>query len=205
MDGDSFIPLTDEQAKLGQEVAKAARGLGEYIGDVLGDIPKDLAGILIGDRLKARRIERLARLWERTQKRLNERGVVEPDPPPLKLALPILDAAADESRAELQDLWERLLASTMDPGRNGLFRRAFTETVKQMDPVDARVFSELANIPHEEMPTNEGLLADRVGIRVDEVSISIENLEKLRCLERDVGFINPRLSPFGRMFAKALA
>jgi hypothetical protein len=35
-DDGALIPITDEQAKLGQEVVKALSGLGSFLGDALG-------------------------------------------------------------------------------------------------------------------------------------------------------------------------
>jgi hypothetical protein len=128
--------ITDEQAKLAQELVKSASGLGGYFADILGDFPKDLFGLLVGDRVKARRIKGIERLWQRTSERLEHRSV-DPEPPSLKYAIPILEAAADEENEELQDLWSRLLAAAMDPNRRDGMRQSFIETVKQMDPIDA--------------------------------------------------------------------
>ena len=136
MGDDSLIPISDEQAKLGQELVKAVRDGSGYFTDILGDLPKDLIGYLIGDRVKAKRIERQAALWHRTRERLQDRGV-DPEPPSLKYAIPILEAAADEENDELQDLWSRLLAAAMDPKRRDAMRQSFIQTVKEMDPMDA--------------------------------------------------------------------
>ena len=54
-DGHSLIPITDEQAKLGQEVIKAFRGLGAFLDKALGSTPEDLIGYFGGDRLRVRR------------------------------------------------------------------------------------------------------------------------------------------------------
>ena len=70
---------------------------------------KDLLGLLVGDRVKAKRIERIEMLWRQTRERLGDRGVADPEAPSLKYAIPILEAAADEENEELQDLWSRLL------------------------------------------------------------------------------------------------
>ena len=56
----SLIPISDEQAKLGQELLKAVRDGSGYFADILGDLPKDLLGLLVGDRVKAKRIEKIA-------------------------------------------------------------------------------------------------------------------------------------------------
>jgi hypothetical protein len=55
MGDDSLIPISDEQAKLGQELVKAVSDGSGYFTDILGDLPKDLIGYLIGDRVKAKR------------------------------------------------------------------------------------------------------------------------------------------------------
>ena len=84
MGDNSLIPISDEQAKLGQELAKAVRDVSGYFIDILGDLPRDLVGLLIGDRVKAKRIEKVARLWQRTREHLQDRGIAEPEPPSLK-------------------------------------------------------------------------------------------------------------------------
>jgi hypothetical protein len=63
MGDDSLIPISDEQAKLGQELVKAVSDAAGYFTSILGDIPQDLIGYLVGDRLRAKRIERIAVLW----------------------------------------------------------------------------------------------------------------------------------------------
>ena len=37
----SIIPISDEQAKLGQEILKTLRGLGSFIEKALGSTPED--------------------------------------------------------------------------------------------------------------------------------------------------------------------
>jgi hypothetical protein len=84
----SLIPISDEQAKLGQDLVNAVRDASGYFTNILGDIPKDLIGLLIGDRVKAKRIERIAVLWQRSRERLRDRGVGDREPPSLKLRDP---------------------------------------------------------------------------------------------------------------------
>jgi Abortive infection alpha len=139
MGDNSLIPISDEQAKLGQELVKAVRDASGYVTDILGDIPKDLLGLLVGDRVKAKRIERIEMLWRQTRERLGDRGVADPEPPSLKYAIPILEAAADEENEELEDIWSRLLAAAMDPSGRDAMRQSFIQAVKQMDPMDALV------------------------------------------------------------------
>lgn len=200
------MPVTDEQAKLGQEIVKAGRDAGRYLADILGDLPKDLVGLLVGDRIKALRAERIAIHWEKAKKRLRDRGVTEPEPPSLKLALPILAAIADENRDELQDLWDGLLAATMDPNRQGLVRQSLIPTIKQMDPFDVLVFQAIAANPNGNWQPN-GRDGIRAGLRCsqEEIQVSFDNLERLACITFVSNpKINPLLAPLGRILLRAV-
>jgi hypothetical protein len=132
---DGLIPITDEQAKLGQEILKTFRGLGSFLERALGSTPEDLVGYFGGDRLRVRRAENMARMMSESQERLAAWGVEETKPATLSIALPILQGAADEDREELVDLWARLLANAMDPNMNSV-RYSFVDAVKNMDPID---------------------------------------------------------------------
>jgi hypothetical protein len=83
-------------------------------------------------------------LWRETRERLRDRGVVDPEPPSLKYAIPILEAAADEENEELEDLWSCLLAAAMDASRPDGMRQLFIQVVKQLDPMDAILADRLA-------------------------------------------------------------
>jgi Abortive infection alpha len=122
---DSLIPITDEQAKLGQEILKALHGLGSFVKTALGSTPEDLVGYYLGDRLHIRRVENMVRMLYEARARLVDMGKNETQPAPLSLALPILQGAAEEEREELVDLWARLFASAMDPATRNNVRHAF--------------------------------------------------------------------------------
>jgi Abortive infection alpha len=203
MGDNSLIPISDEQAKLGQELVKAVRDASGYFTDILGDIPKDLLGLLIGDRVKANRLERIAILWQQTRERLRDRGIGDPEPPSLKYAIPILQAAADEENEELQDLWSRLLAAAMDPKRRDAMRQSFVETVKRMDPMDALVLKLIAkNGDGTWHPSGRQAVAGSLSCSQDEVSVSFHHLAKLDCVyftDSTGPRIMPYLSPFGKL------
>lgn len=199
----SLIPITDEQAKLGQEIVHAMRDTGGYVAELVGDLPKDLLGLL-GDKVKVLRAERLAKLWANAKKRLEDEGITQPDPPNLKLALPILIAAADENREELQDLWARLLAATMNPHKSRHFRQEFSSALQRFDPLDAKVmlyFSEnggaLANSAKAKM-------VEALGISIDELLVSQRNLTNIGFVA-DYNGINTGLMPFGREFLRTVS
>jgi hypothetical protein len=204
MGDESLIPISDEQAKLGQELIKAARDGGGYFADILGDFPKDLFGLLVGDRVKAKRIERIEKLWRETRERLRDRGVADPEPPSLKYAIPILEAAADEENEELEDLWSRLLGAAMDPSRRDRLRQSFIQAVKQLDPMDALVLKAIReNVREVWKPNGLDALASKFNCSGDEVRVSFEHLFDLDCIDfRDNG--GPRLTPYLKPFGALL-
>ncbi len=206
MTSDRLLPLTDEQAKLAREIVASGRDLGGYLAEILGDLPKDLIGVLLGDRVKAWRAERIAILWQGVKKRLNDRGITDPKPPSLKLALPILAAAADENRQELRDLWERLLAAAMDPKRQSFVRHSLIETVKQLDSFDVLVFRVVTEYPHGNMaPTGRDFIKTRLQSSEAEVLVSFANLERLNCIAfASNPHITPLIAPLGTLLINAV-
>src|SRR5712664_3266802 len=183
MSNDSIIPISDEQAKLARELVAVGRDTGGYLADILGDLPKDLVGLLVGDRVKLLRAERLAKQWGKAKKRLKDRGVDPPEAPSLRLMLPILAAAADENREELQDLWERLLAAAMDPNRRKYVRQLLISTAAQMDPFDVLIFREVYGNPSGNWtPNGRDFMMAKLQSSQEEVLVSFDNLARLKCI-----------------------
>lgn len=200
------MTLTNEQAKLGQEIVRASREFGGYLADILDDLPRDLVGLLAGDPIKLLRARRLSEGWEKVKKHLRDRKIENPEPPSLKLALPILSSMADENSEELKDLWERLLAAAMDPNRKTLVRQSLIAVVKQMDPFDVLVLKTLATISGKMTPSGRDYIMRSLESSEDEVLVSFQNLERLNC----IGFgempkINPHLVSLGKILMKAVA
>jgi hypothetical protein len=129
-----------------------------------------------------RRAENLFRMIEKAKKRLEDNQVTNPDAPP-SLAIPIMIAAADESRDELQDMWAALLAAAADPKKSASFRLRFIEVVKQLDPLDPAVLIELT---HQKLADFENLnkISSKLRCRDDEVGVSLANLESLALVIR---------------------
>jgi hypothetical protein len=203
MSDTSIIPISDEQAKAIQEALKTLQGLGGYLKQTFGTVPEDIVGLLGGDWLRARRVENLVRTIEKMRERLKTRGVEPTEPPSLSLLLPILVAAAEKSRDELQDIWARLLAAAADPSRGKSFRIAFIEAVKKMDPLDAVVLQS-SPIRDNITRTIRHSLAVELNNSDDEVDVSFSNLTRLEMFDLTHppdGFI----SPFGREFLRAVS
>ena len=134
----SGLPVSEEQAKAIQEALKTLRSAGDYLREVLGTVPEDVVALLGGNWLKVKRAENLIRTVEKARERLNK-DHIKFEPASLSIGLPILIAAADESREELQEIWARLLVAAADPNRSKSFRLAFIEAAKKLDPLDVGV------------------------------------------------------------------
>lgn len=211
-----LIPLSDEQAKAAQEAFKfgttaieAASGAGKYMAEVLGTTPSDVIGLLGGDYLRIKRFERCERLAQKASKRLADDGIVQ-EPASPALALPLFDAAKDETREELVSLWADLLAAAMDPKRANGVRQSHIEAIRKMDPPDALI---LKAIPPENQSYSTSVpnyFSKILGISADDAEVSLLHLAELgfirdmqtRPSEPIVSFSRPLLTVFGRQFLK---
>jgi hypothetical protein len=140
---------------------------------------------------------------EKMQERIKARKKAESrEQPSLSIALPILMAAADESRDELQDLWARLLAAATDPERAQSFRVQFIEVAKQMDPLDAAV---LQSARDRGGVTGQIQLefAEKLKVRRDEIEVSLNNLARLKLVSNPPGSFH--VTAFGREFLLAVS
>ncbi len=199
-DKGSMIPISDEQANLGQEIIKALGGVAVFVKEALGSTPQDLIGYLGGDWLRVRRAENIAKIMTRSKEKLEARGVKDHAPASLTVALPILRGAANESREALQDLWAGLLAAAIDPSRSNGVRQSFAEAISKMEPPDALVLSHFKKLSGSTANYNQ--IAGYISISPDVADISMGNLAKLGLLAFQPGIAGAYLTSFGREFLR---
>ncbi|MGY4312928.1 Abi-alpha family protein [Bradyrhizobium sp. JR3.5] len=195
----------EESARFGGKLVDAGSAAGGYLSQTLGTLPHNLVG-LIGDQVEYWRRRRFIELSADLERRLAERGVkgIEPSP---TLAIPILEAAVDETRSELKELWERLLANAFDPARTNSLRDSFVEILKKFDPMDALVFEAMAAPIGDLKPNARDFVLAQLQSKssIEEILVSFENLQSLGCISnvnRDSW--NPVLSNRGRLLYRAL-
>jgi hypothetical protein len=166
-----------------------------------------LVGLLIGDWLIHKRVRQWQKLQEETKRYLDQRSVAQPyeDVSP-SIAIPLIEAAIDEERPELADLWARLLAAAMDPQRRRAVRQNVIETLKQMEPLDAATLQAVyENAGAQWSPNGRDALAQRLRVQQDEVLVSFSNLGDLRCITfgNTMPQINPLMAPMGQLLMRA--
>jgi hypothetical protein len=204
-------PITDAQARaitgvatLGTTAVTEGSNLARYIGRIVGTTPEDAIGLVIGDPLHA--VRTLAAGWYdiKVQEILERRRVKQTQPVSLSVALPLVRGAYDESREGLRELWAQLIATAMDPSRSDRVRISFIDTLKRFDPIDALVLKTLHDAPDsQKRPSVAEYVANAVRASLDEVMISKENLEELKCVTTVSTHTNFLITRYGRGLLRA--
>lgn len=191
-----------ETAKATGKAIDATVGFAGWVKQTLGTIPEDVLGLVGGDWLHQKRKRTLAELEAKTSEILLSIGAGPPFEPSPSVVVPLLIGAADESRPELQDLWAALLASALQPDGGERVRRAFFDTLKAMEPVDARLFRALAAYGPG------ALIGDQVEARIEEdlrlfgaaAAVGWEALTKLGLIRTS---LNKQMTLYGQEFWRA--
>jgi len=188
-----------ETAKAVQEVAKTTQSAIEAAKDAVSFIGKYLDGpltqmsLLLEDRLRYARTTRLIRLRMRLEEEVKAFGsMVEIKPLPIKFAISALEEGSLEDDDELQDLWARLLANTIDVNSGVAPRRAHVSMIRDMSRLDALVFEAIYSVPDVpggkaivtyELPEKayraDGLKKEDVPEPSEEIALSMSNLERI--------------------------
>jgi len=148
----------EETAKAAQEVAKTAGKLVEA-GEKFGAfISKYIHGSLeqgIGifeDKLKYMRWERQLRLMQRATELAKNLGLAVPSRAvPMKLAIPLLQAASLEDDDFLQDMWARLLVNASDAQSGIELKRTYIDILERLMPLEAQILEKIYQLPFEQI------------------------------------------------------
>ena len=141
-----------------------------------------------------------------SQEILRNRGVAAAESVSPSLAIPLLRAAADESREQIQEIWARIIAAAMDPKRSDRVRQSFIATVSRLDPLDALVLKNLYEVTGNLSPNPRDFLASRLQVSSREIDVSVINLEELKCVRmphQDTAFFS--LTSYGFELVRLLS
>lgn len=127
-----------ETAKFGTTSVKATEKMLSFLSTVFKESIETSAG-LIGERLQFFQWKRQLRMIDEVHTILSERDVDATIPILPKFAIPILEQASLEDDDDLQDIWCRLIANSLDPNFDSEIRYAFIDIIKNLTFLDAQI------------------------------------------------------------------
>jgi hypothetical protein len=209
MGNETVQPIDEASAKaiaeasiLGGKVVDAGTAAGGWLSGVLGRLPHNLVG-LIDDRVVQYRARRWVEMNEHLDRILVARGVKERIEPSFTVVLPLIEAALDENREELKDLWNRLLANASDPSRSSRVRASFIEIAKKLDPLDALIVQKMSGAGPI-APNARDFLHAALSVPIREIMVSFGNLTELGLVSPlNSDRFNPGLTDKGAAFSQA--
>jgi Abortive infection alpha len=177
-------------SELGSSVIGVVKDAGQVISAVVGEAPKNAFGVL-ADQLAAARAIGAIRLQKKVDDERKRLGIENPQPASPSIAQPLLEAALNETREELQDVWAGLIVTATDPKRAHLVRKSFIDTLKQFDPYDALVLQTRANLGETVAGNQLTVIGDMLKLSAEDVQLSVEHLRDLKCI-----FISSSMASF---------
>ncbi|WP_051927658.1 hypothetical protein [Ruegeria halocynthiae] len=184
----------------GQVISKLFGGASDGALDVAGNV----FGGLIGDRIREWRTRNLIHTTARTAEFLKEKGISLEDAKALPMGdiYRIFEGASKEEEPSVQDMWAKLLASSLDM-KNSDLNKAIYPVLEQFSGIDAKVFN-LVNQYwlcqrrfdqsfHDDgilVGKDEDLYSERVKIFQAEISEILDEIEPLKRYEIDLSTAN---------------
>lgn len=181
-----------ETVKLGTTVVEATEKMGSFLSRVLNEPITEAVGIF-EDKLKFMRWKRKLRIIDEVNRLLDERSLESTRPIPPKLAIPILEQASLEENDELQDIWCRLIANSLDPNFEVEIRYAFIDIIKNLTTLDAKILKyvydstvEINKLNQTERfiayPIDFYQIVEYTQASYTETELSLNNLQRVQCL-----------------------
>lgn len=179
-------------ASVGEKTLETSEKVGDFFARVFKESIEEVTG-MITDKLRFVRWRRLVQMSDDVNIILKEKGINKTRSVPPKIALPIFEESSLEEDPSLQNLWNHLLANSMDPDFNGEIRYGFIEMIKNMTGIEASLLNNFYEILRRENRLNNlGELSNYflkkeqikkiVGITGDQYQISVYNLMRMQCI-----------------------
>ncbi|MEI7375661.1 Abi-alpha family protein [Dickeya chrysanthemi] len=195
--------MADEEAKAVQEASKAVGKITEAAQQFGGFIAKYISGPLeqgIGiyeDKLKFIRYERQLRLMKRTEELSAEYGLELPSRAlPIKIAIPIFQAASMEEDDYLQDKWASLLINASNAEIKREIKRVHISILENLSTLDVLVLDQIysdnddsvVEVYTKYLPQRiEAGMAENIMEKMQdgpsEIVLSLANLARLGCID----------------------
>lgn len=194
--------MFDEESKAIQEVAKAsgkllevASALGNYFSR-FSDGPFSQSARYIAEQIQFARYESQLSFLEKIQTRIaaNPQIKAHRRNVPLKVLVPLIEAATLEENDDLQEKWAALLLNAADSTFSIEIQRSYLSMLAELSVMDAKILEAVyalpfADIQHNgvstaELPNRATVFDPRIEYSTpkEEVLISIGNLTRIGCL-----------------------
>ena len=180
-----------EIAKLGTKALDTTSQFGVFLSKMFGT-PAEDAYAIVGDKIRFIQWERQVRMVEAINEYHKERGYPPVRTIPPKFAIPMITNAGLEEDDDLQDIWCRLIANSMDKNFDVEIRYAFIEIIKSLTYLDAKVLKYVydevskksdSTIMHmSKISLDAETINKYVDVSEDELDISFNNLMRVQCL-----------------------
>ena len=225
---DQAMKAASETAWAAQEVAKttgkgieAGRDLGAFVARFIGG-PLEQASGIVEDKLKYIRWELAVRYMKRSEEFLDQQGLQAPTRSvPMKVAIPILEAASLEEDDELRDIWARLLVNAADADSGVDVTRSLVTVLQDFGPLEAQVLQAIHDAPAEVYPNGvvptmalpraylDPPEAGEAGLPPEPVQVALWNLVRLGCIgsvgtwDSNVSIRSVEITTLGRVLVRA--
>lgn len=208
-----------ETAKTTGKAVDASRELGGFVARFIGG-PLEQASGIAEDKLRYMRWERQVRLMKKAEEFLDQQGLQAPTRPvPMKVAIPILEAASMEEDDALQDIWARLLVNAADADSGMEVTRSLVTIIQDFGPLEAQLLQAIhdaptsiypngiltTGLPHEYHVDKEG----QTDLPSEPVQVVLWHLMRLGCIESAgtwdslVGIQRVMITALGRALVRA--
>ena len=191
-----------EPSKAVQEVAKTTGKAIDLVRDFGGFIAKHIDGPMeqgigiVKDKLRYMRFERQIRYMERVNQLMISLGEDAPTKAiPLKLAVPLFQAASLEDDDYLQDMWAKLLVNASISERGMELRRAHIDILEKLSHLEVLILEKIYSLPADRLRGSAvvtGHLPDAAFFEEEnqenlvepneEVMMALANLARLGCI-----------------------
>lgn len=137
------IKAVTEVAKTTGKITDAVREFGGWIAKITSGTVEQGMGIF-EDKLKYMRFERQIVLMDKVNQKMSERGLDGSTRPiPLKITIPLLQAASMEEDDDLQELWANLLVNAADKNSRIEIRRSYINILEELTAFDVLILDKI--------------------------------------------------------------
>jgi len=139
------VNAATEIAKTANTGLELAGKTGSFIANIFRDTFAQIGG-MASDQIRLLRYQHLLSIQDRVDEIHRRRGIEgKTISVPLKIGIPLIEAASFEDDLMLQSLWALLIANATDPQYSEDIHPAYIEIVKQLCPDEALVLSAFAS------------------------------------------------------------